>query len=75
MIKNEKERREERLKGARGNDTWEYRARPPEDWNRPLEKFTKDHEQSILAKVQTEKERQSTISGNEPENKQLCVIL
>ena len=35
LIAIEEGKRQIRLKRARNNDVWEYRATPPEDWNAP----------------------------------------
>lgn len=36
MIQSEIQRKENRIKTIRENDTWEYRKEPPTDWNKPL---------------------------------------
>jgi len=36
VIANERQRRKERLTGARGNNVWTYRTVPPESFSRPL---------------------------------------
>lgn len=72
IIEREKERRQARLKAARGNDVWEYRREAPEDWNKEMPKWTKERETSLLAKVQKERERTGTISP--PESFSRCCI-
>jgi predicted transcriptional regulator len=36
LIEKEIVERNQRLSDAKGNDVWEYRISPPDDWNKPL---------------------------------------
>uniref|UniRef100_A0A336K5Q7 Synaptic plasticity regulator PANTS n=1 Tax=Culicoides sonorensis TaxID=179676 RepID=A0A336K5Q7_CULSO len=50
LIESEKKRRYERFKGHYGNDVWQKRKQPPENWNSKLpEAISKEYETSYLA--------------------------
>ena len=72
VIANEKERREARLQGARGNNVWEYRKSPPADWNSELPEWTSQRQESVLAKAQAAKEGTGTLSASGSAGR--CVI-
>lgn len=49
IIEHESERRNERMKDHMGNDVWQKRKAPPEDWNKPLPEYiSKRYENSYL---------------------------
>ncbi|XP_076473088.1 synaptic plasticity regulator PANTS-like [Babylonia areolata] len=63
IIEHEKERRAARLEAARGNDVWEYRSTPPADWNAPMKDWVKERKDTVLARVQAQKESTGTMSA------------
>lgn len=49
IIESEAQRRKDRMKAHYGNNVWEKRKSPPEDWNRPLpEHISQKYENSYL---------------------------
>jgi hypothetical protein len=53
IIQREDERIKARLRGHFGNDVWQRRESPPDDWNKPLPKHLSDlSENSMLAAYQ-----------------------
>lgn len=49
IIEHEAQRRKERMKAHYGNNVWEKRKNPPEDWNKPLpDHISQKYENSYL---------------------------
>ncbi|XP_025090765.1 UPF0545 protein C22orf39 homolog isoform X2 [Pomacea canaliculata] len=72
IIASEKERRVQRLQGARQNDVWEYRKVPPKEWHDELPEWTSKRQNTVLAEVQ--RQREKTGSFLEPDTGRMCVI-
>ncbi|KAL5017513.1 hypothetical protein ScPMuIL_007102 [Solemya velum] len=75
IIKNERERREIRLRNAKRNDIWEYRTKPPEEWTSTLPGWDEQHENSLLSQAEKVRERQGQAATSSSEKNSSCAIL
>ncbi|XP_053972110.1 uncharacterized protein LOC128872942 [Hylaeus volcanicus] len=72
LIKSEKNRRLERLKGHYLNNVWTRRDKPPENWNAPLPQWMQDKFEHSFLKYMSDELKNST--GNSS-LKSSCTIL
>ncbi|XP_017757705.1 PREDICTED: UPF0545 protein C22orf39 homolog [Eufriesea mexicana] len=70
LIANERERRFKRLKGHYGNNVWEKRDKPPENWNAPLPTWLEERNKNSYLKYVNDHEKQRKEIG-----KYSCIIM
>jgi hypothetical protein len=87
VIESEKDRVRERLKGHYGNDVWETRRDPPNDWNKTLPvDILEEYETSFLKKKADALKDGTETLGNvdknikestllDPEEGTMCIII
>lgn len=61
----------ERLKASYGNDVWERRKKPPEDWNAPLPKWIEEENKNTYLYIKKEQKKGKIVNVSETSS---CVI-